>query len=543
MRKKITLLLVSCYLITSQCTKDYFDSEKLEAAANRIEWSPEFAIPLVYGSYSVDDLLSNASENAQSVVQTNAQNFITLVYKGEVASLDAQDLFILPDQNFSKDVPSGINLPLLPSGDSIVVPFSFSESFNSTQNSQLDSIRLNSGLLRLNLSSSFKHNVRLHISIPSLVSPTGIIERTVNLNYSGSIPVQETIEIDLSNTLVDLTNQGNSTNQLLFDIQVVVQGSGNAVSNSDKIAIDFAIEELNFKHVFGFLDVGGFSSEQDTIPISIFSSAQGIGTFSIANPSVKFIFENSIGLPMDISFQTLEGRNTNTGQNINLSTSPELPSPLPVPYVFSNQVGEVVSDSFTLQGPTMANFINNQPNQLVYAVNAQTASSANQSNFILDTSKLKVKAELKMPLEGTADIFGIYDTIPLSLESSSDSIRNIDILSLTLKSIIKNEFPIDFGIQLYVLDQNEIITDSLFDANTLIPSAQVSANGELIAPGVLDLEITKTEAELENIQQMKQIIIKASATTAGGGTQNVKIYSDYKFNVQLGVKSKILTSF
>ncbi len=536
MRNKL-LILSFLVVALAGCKKDYFDPDKLSDAADNLVWSPEFAIPLAYGSYTLEDVLNQTSEDAQSVVQIDQDNFVTLVYTGEIASLNASDVFIISDQATSSSFNSGVNIPLLPASDSLVVNYTLLESISVGAN-QIDSMRMNSGNFQVNINSTFKQDVKFELTFPTIIKNGQAVKEIVQLNYSGSTPVSGTATIDLSDALLILNHNSTTRNTIKIEVRAVVYGNGSSIASSDQIDINTNITDLDFAAVYGYLDVSNISTPIDSIPISVFSAAQGVGTFSITNPSIKFRFFNSIGVPLAIDFSQFKGLNTNTGVQNDLISSSALPSPLPIQSPMINQQGQILADSFTIGGSDLAQFINDQPNRLIYGIDLQTSSSANQSSFILDTSKLKVDATLEMPLEGSANVFGVYDTIAVSFQGLDSNNSQVDVDNLVLKSIVENEFPIDFAMQLYTADSLLNVTDSLLPSGTVIYSSNIDAAGELVSAGILNLDIVIDSSRTQSIETMQNIIIKASATTAGGGSENVKIYSDYKLDVRLGVKAK-----
>ena len=82
--------LVFVSAITS-CVKDNFDFDKLTGT----EWNPNLAVPLIYSSLSIADML--AKQETQGLVTVDADNFCTLVYKSNLFSLVAGELIEIPN--------------------------------------------------------------------------------------------------------------------------------------------------------------------------------------------------------------------------------------------------------------------------------------------------------------------------------------------------------------------------------------------------------------------------------------------------------------
>ncbi|MEK6616115.1 MAG: hypothetical protein AABZ32_08405, partial [Bacteroidota bacterium] len=97
--KKSTLLIASLLFMAiivftiSSCIKDNFELDKLV----KTEWNPNIAVPLVYSSLTVQDILTKGDQ--QGLIVVGSDNFCTLVYKGNLFSLLASDLLNLPNQS------------------------------------------------------------------------------------------------------------------------------------------------------------------------------------------------------------------------------------------------------------------------------------------------------------------------------------------------------------------------------------------------------------------------------------------------------------
>jgi hypothetical protein len=550
--KKIVFLFGASALFWASCTKDYFDGEKLDKAMDQLEWDPEIAVPLVYSSYSIEDLLAGNEDVVGDFVQIGSDKLITLVYEDELLSLKAEDAMIIPDQAFVVAYNQPVTIPSYV-GNSITFSGSQNNAFNGGSGNQIDSIYLKSGFLNLTFTSTFQHDVSVNISIPDLQKNGVPFQQMVNLSFTGSVPITNNVVIDMTGYIVDLTDGGTTYNQLVIDYDIDVTGNGNPVTAGDAINVNGSMIGIKFAKLFGYLNVAPISSAPDSVLLNIFEQAQGVGQFQLVNPSVKFTFKNSIGVPLDCNFNQFMGVNTNSGSTFDLSNNPDIPTPLPILSPNFSQIGQELSSSFTIANSGVRDLINGQPNIIIYSVNSGTLSGSGQQGFVLDTSSFKVTMRVEMPLYGRADIFTIRDTIDFSISSDSASSGSgssastdtsnieIDLVSLTLKSILKNQFPMDISLQGYLINENGAILDSLLNGFTTIPSAQVDANGRSTTPGVVNIESIFTKARVEKFADIKKIVIMAKAATLNGATQDVKIYSDYQLSVKIGIKAKITT--
>ena len=113
---------------------------------------------------------------------------------------------------------------------------------------------------------------------------------------------------------------------------MTLKGSGNAIAPSDNLKIDGSIVGNKFEKMFGVLNLGTISSELDSVQLTIFNAATQCGTFSIVGADIKMRFDNSFGLPLKITFDTLMGVNPNTGIVHDISNSVGIPNPFVLPF-------------------------------------------------------------------------------------------------------------------------------------------------------------------------------------------------------------------
>ncbi len=65
------------------CVKDNFKFNKLA----QVEWNPNIAVPLIYSSLTIQDLLTQNDKDG--LISVGADKFCTLIYKGNLFSLSA----------------------------------------------------------------------------------------------------------------------------------------------------------------------------------------------------------------------------------------------------------------------------------------------------------------------------------------------------------------------------------------------------------------------------------------------------------------------
>jgi len=534
------IVVVLSSLLLTACLKDNFNFKKLA----QTEWDPNVAIPLIYSSLTMNDIL--VKSKSDSVVQVDANNFITLVYKGQYLSLKASDVFIIPDQPFSEsynlDAGGVTALTSVPPGQTYST--SYTDTLNFDPNSPatpaqsrivIDSISFKSGNWAVSFASLINDNVQIRMSIPKAKQNGVSFAQTFSINSMGTTNGS----YNLSGYTFDLSAGGG--NKIAVNYTVTITNSGNPVSPS-QININQTFSTLAFKKIFGYLGQQTLSAGNDTIQFNIFQSSTS-GSFTLANPSMHVTIQNSYGIPISATLSTFKVSGNSGSMGVTGA-----PNPLPIASPTVSQMGQYLTTSFSLSpnsmnlvnnAPTSSNIkaaVNSQPKYLVYDIAATSNPLGPPAlNFVLDTSTIKVNMEVDLPLEGTASGFSFQDTLNFTFPSLNN------VQSLLLRSNITNGFPIDLGIQIYFTDANLNKIDSLVTGNRIIaPSAIVnSGSGMVTSPTNKITDLTFNQARINKLTNVSKLLVVASASTYNGGMTSVKFYSTYHLDVKLGAQAQL----
>ena len=162
------------------------------------------------------------------------------------------------------------------------------------------------------------------------------------------------------------------------------------------------------------------------------------------------------------------------------------------------------------------------------------------NNFLADTSKLNVKLAAEVPLYGQASGITLTDTLKLDLGSINQS----SVVSAALKVKTVNEMPLDAYIQLYLMDENKKILDSLFASNEtyLVKASTVTTSGDLQTAGSTDLKLDLTIDKINKLFSSRYIIVRSKLNTSkdsNGTLLNVKFKASYKLKLDVGLMAKL----
>lgn len=541
-KKNILVLFFSLAVLFQSCIKEEYNLSNIEEGT----WNPDVAIPLVFTSFSIDDIILKTDKNAN--INTDQNKFCTLIYKGTLFSINAEDFIVLPTTNaatsfvFNGTEAAAFNA--LPPGSSIT--FNKSQLVNflpGTTNAQLDSIIYSSGDINFDLNKSFNVLTTIELNLPSLKKKNGF-------SYFTTIPLQtgttqKTISLDSTYTF-DLTNGGTSTNQFLVNYKITLtKNNGNLLVAGDNFSVTESVSNQKFKTVFGFVGTqSSLTPNEDTVAISIFrhqNTPIGIGSFHFENPLLKLYLVNSFGLPVGISNIDLKWYNPGLGQGTIAYTT--TPLQVNAPTVVG---GAEISDTLKLNNSN-SDFnavMDNHPKYIIYKVASETNPTTMpvQKNFIDAGSKLKANVEVELPMYGSAKDFTFEDTIKFRFQK----VENVE--TILFKAFATNDFPMGIKMQIYFTDTLYTILDSLFtsssssDPTNVLPSAAITFNSDGSQSSIPSSKVTDVffdEVRTQRLKNAKHIIIRAVSATFDNGSKNVKIYSDKRLSVKLGARAQM----
>jgi hypothetical protein len=529
-----SLVAVVMTFTLASCVKDNFELDKLMG----VEWNPNLAVPLVYSSLSIADMLEK--QGSEGLVVVDGDNFCSLVYKGNLFSLVAEELIEIPNNQpppFVLSLDNG-QISALGIAGTITIPYSQTIAFDSGNNGpKIDSVIFKTGSIDVSLSSDFQYSGQIKITLPGARKNGLAFTKTIAFTYTGTVPVTNISSSDLAGYKFDMTNGGTTFNEIVANFEVTLSGSGNPISPSDQLSLSINLNNMKFDKIFGDIGQMSITPDVDSVDISVFKNVLGTATFSLVDPRIKVIISNSYGVPIQASIAQFLGYTPGSAPYAITGS----PNPLPIQSPTFSQIGQVLADSFSLNNTNsnIATVINNTPKFLIYQLNSQTnpAGGTTHNNFVLDTSKLMVDMEIELPLYGKASNFVLVDTIPFELTSTLPE----EVESALIRTFNSNGFPFDVDMQVYFADSLYTKLDSLVVPNQVIlKSGVVNINTGLVtSPTPTTYDATLTKARLNNLKTAKYLLVKASANTANGGNTNVKIYSHYKIDFKLGVQVQL----
>jgi hypothetical protein len=403
--------------------------------------------------------------------------------------------------------------------------------------SEIDKILFKGGTIPIGLSTTLEHDVSFKLNIPEAKRGTTSFSESVVAN-STSQPNTGSRSIDLQGLEIDFTKTAQTYSEMDVEIEMTItKRAGSVIKPVETITFDVDLLNQEFREIVGYFDGSDFNSASNTLDLGIFTNNEG-GSFTLADPRIKFIIENSIGIPVEASLLNFDGTNTD---NVTVSLT-GYPDPLPIPTLVYSEIGQTKKDSFTLDKNTsnLAAYINNRPAKNFYEIGVKSTATGPNRQFATDSSRVAVKIEIEVPLEGTARDFVLESSQPFTLELENAA----EIKEVLIRLYTENGFPADIATQLYFEDSTTgIVLDSLISTDILIlPSANIDGSGKVTSPNPKTSDIILDSDAVSRLQDANRIRIKAYFNTPFEGSiqPDVKFYDEYDLLLQLGLQAEIL---
>jgi hypothetical protein len=528
MKKKVLLLACIPLFLIGSCKKLGFD--KIASTA----WDPNLAIPLAYGTFGVSDIFTY-NDTANSVFIDENTGLVKLIYRSELLVASALD-FVTLGQFDENVVFSGSDLNIPATG-------SLTGTANTSNNQnmiidvpngvEIHSLHLKSGMLAVNVSTTLAHDVTALVTLPGVTVSGAPVQQTVTLNYQGAVPHSNTAMINLAGATMDCSLGNTTSNTVQVTLQNTITGSGAGISGNESVSLNLSSTNMAFDLAYGYFGQQTVVDLQDSILIKLFDNGTGSGYFELTNPSLRLFVESSMGLPIRLNINDLRTISVLNDQEFTLNNYPAVHN-INFPAILGVAV-ETMIEFTTTNTPDLANVITPVPQYLAYGFTALTNPDGPGAtlNFLRDTSKIKVRSELELPLEGFASGFGVKDTFNFGLGVGA---KNIEYVMLRL--IIDNGFPVEMDAQITFMNENYATLFTAWDSPVrVVDSGVTDVNGVVVQRKTAITDITIDGSDLELLKQAKFVEVRATAQTRDAQNSSViKIYDWYTIKLKLGMQ-------
>jgi hypothetical protein len=528
------ILLVTTFF---SCYKKDFDKIKLANA------QPEYLFPLVDADLSLKDIVD--PNKKQLNITESSDGFYTFIYYQNIFEKFITDLLKIDDVTISQSISltnsEGATLPV---AGRISHDFSQSIVFASANGEKIKNIRFKSGSIPIRITSSFKQDIEIQITFPYITKNGVPLSDDIVIHYLGSPSTTFASNYDLTGYTIDCSENNSTVNTLSYTAKLIVNyKAGNTIDASQKIDFNTGFTGINYSYIEGYIGKYDLSIPQDSVTIGIFNNAY-LGSIYFTDPKVRAIITNSIGAPSEVNLNKLITQSNINGQTDIIGTI--INTNIPIMYPSLAEVGQ--KDSTTIQldktNSNVQTVFNPAPNKVLYQISGAINPNGETANFVTDMSSIKVRGEVEIPMEGKITKLVLLDTLKgISFPDLNVAGKSVTILSGGFNISLSNGFPINSHIQMYFIDAQNVVIDSLFSTPHFIPSASVDVTGKVTSPSTLVIKELFDADRYNKITHTNRAVLVSQFSTANAGNTPVKIYSSYQIKSNIGLDIKANVSF
>jgi len=256
------------------------------------------------------------------------------------------------------------------------------------------------------------------------------------------------------------------------------------------------------------------------------------GSIYLANPSLKILITNYWDIPAKFKFKDFyyyEEENSDaipvTGSAVTEWDTISSPGPIHGDSI----IYEIVLDTAT---SNVDELISALPHHISFGANFETIPG---KPYNLPAGSInKVGIEVSIPLELRLSNILFTDTLDFNIGVDPDS---TNIASLTINFAADNGFPLGMNSQVYFVDENYIVIDSLFENNRFDLKPGIGSGKEIESVEskvTIELSGDRMDKILAAKYLMPSVLFN---TTNAANNVNVKLYSTFEFGLKLSAKA------
>ncbi len=540
----IIILLAAGFLLTT-CHKEYFDMDRL---SDEIELNTVVVAPLIYGTLTMSDIMELF--DTVEYIDTFPSGLIYISYSDTVISLQADTTIEFEDLEtieFYLDTDTDIPVMLpVPIGDTFFISTRFKAvDFVLAGDNRLDSILLQGGELVLNLTSSFRHTGTLTISSKEILDNRGSPFSEILDIEDASGNFETTQLVDLDRYLIDPIFR-NDSNIVYLEFDLALINSGNPISPGEECVVRANFNDMGFYEIYGFLDPKDLSSTSGAVEIPLWNDNPELRSITFADPRIGITMASSVGIPFSIDFDSVTATGED-GTQVTLTMYEGNTLDFLAPRM--DQIGETEISDIHIDNTNsnIQEFLAVAPSSISYSIQGRTDTTGGiTTHFILDTSKVNLALEFLLPLDFKSTGFALSDT--LEFEMAEDGIDTSMIDSVEVAITTTNELPIELALQVYMLNQDYVVIDQVFDGVVpILGASRVYEDGTLEEAKEEINRVKFPSSKLGKIGETSYLMVEAQLLTSKREDEPqepfVKLYSHYtlKFNISIKAQLKINT--
>ncbi len=404
---------------------------------------------------------------------------------------------------------------------------------------QLTSVKVKSGSIYLNATSTIEDQISLDYSVPGAKQngiPFSILENVPPAPPGGTS--SKNTSVDISGFNIDLTGRptySNIYNTFYTILLGKIDSTGNLINLSlqDSVLLQTGVTKLTANEGYGYL--GKDTSTADDInEVDFFGNLQNVN-IDLEEVKLKLEFVNHIGAPIDIQIDQLLSSNANSPQGINQGNSTALTwtglgSLYTIPAATLSVLNTPTPSSLELtldkNNSNLDKLVEANPNFFKTKVGSflnRSTTTPDYNQFIFSNYGIDTYLNLEIPMHFAATDIHISDTTAFDYFSLD---KDGQLQQGTLKLISKNHFPFGGTVDIILLNDDGVRLGTLSSSDRVLPGKTNNA-GKTIEEVRSILNFPLNAKQVENLKKTTRIVMDVHLQTPSP-TEKVKLYdSDY----------------
>jgi hypothetical protein len=523
------------------CMNDEWMADKYDFT---VRWEPGIGGPLVYGDLSIEDMLTRFDTSGYLI--EDSTRFLYFVFDTS-ETVYADDYIDIPNQEFQQvffqadSTTPGWTLGNI--GDTVNFRQDKSFEWERTGDERLDSAHMKGGEIVIFVSSTIRHTGILTIYSDQIEMNGEQYRHTIDVSDpSGNFST--TVSIPLAGSSLQLDNSNPDTTFLGMVYEFDLINSGADILPGEVVSITKSFQDLDYQALYGYAGVyDSLIIDKEVIEFSSIPE-DFIGRIQLADPQLHLKVGNSFGVPFGVELLELEARFKDASM-VPITLDPDI-NPIIIDAPIMDQMGQkIISQTAIDSNNSNINQIASRDlSGIQFSVNALGNPTGFMNNFILDTSHLDVNIEVIIPMHLRAEGLEMADTFDFNI-GGDEGFGRENIKSFMFHLETENALPLDASIQVYMMDSNDEIIDSLFNEQNwhILPSGIVDDDGKVIMISYYPPEeIPLTDSQIDNLFITEWIMVKIFMETTDQGTRDIKFYSTNYFGFKLGAEAEVIVT-
>jgi hypothetical protein len=500
------------------------------------DWDTGLVVPIAHGSFTIGNMVPD------SLLQTNADGTIKLVYSSTFPGLSTDSIFNIPDTTIAYTYTSPFNFNFNPG--QYITPTTPSQTTYALGDLELVFGILTTGMVNVQIQNDLPGRIEVRYTIPSATlngipfDTTFFVDPAFDASHGRFVSFSFNLagySLDFTGTNYDRIN----TLSTLFTARIDPNASNSVTATpTDTVA---AFNTLTNIHPFYIRGYFGNSTEHVGPDESDFSAFTKVisGNLGLDSLTMTMRLDNYVGMDARLTINNIWSRNSRNNQSVYLNNS-QIGTPININRgTLTNTWPPVNPSSYQFQfnnaNSNAKALVENMPDKLGYDLTLVTNPLGNVSgnnDFLFTDFGINAYFDVEAPLSFYADTILFADTVSIDFSNISGK---EDIGGGAINIYAQNSFPFSSSLQIYMIDANGQIIDSIVSQPNVISAGLTTvASGYTISTGFTSshLEIPLTYAQTQSLFLSTRLLIKAGFDT-NSAPDYVRIYDTNRLDIQL----------